>query len=100
MKKRIKDIVERSVSEIVEDLELDLDIKKFKSISLFGKEGILDSMSLVSLIADVEDKIAEEFDVDLVLADEKAMSATRSPFRNIEALVDYVHELMEEKKDE
>jgi acyl carrier protein len=100
MKQKIIQLVETAITEVAEDLDLEIEDIKGKEIVLFGKEGILDSMALVSLIADIEDKIADELGVDIILADERAMSATRSPFRSVSALVDYIQELMEEKKNE
>ena len=52
-------------------------------------------MALVSFIADLEDKISDEFEKDIILADEKAMSAKTSPFRNIESLTSYIKSLLE-----
>lgn len=47
-------------------------------------------MALVSLIADLENRVAESFGVDVVIADERAMSAMRSPFRSVEALTEHI----------
>ena len=38
----------------------------------------------------------EEFEKDIVLADEKAMSIRTSPFRNVESLTSYIESLLEE----
>lgn len=59
---------------------------------VFGPDGILDSLGLVGFIADVEVRVAEQFGVDIVLADERAMSRSRSPFRSVEALAEFVCE--------
>ncbi|WP_419675786.1 hypothetical protein ACN2CX_10675 [Aliarcobacter butzleri] len=53
-------------------------------------------MALVSFITDLEEKISDEFEKDIVLADEKAMSTRTSPFRNIESLTLYIKTLLEE----
>lgn len=62
--------------------------------SLYGQNGIFDSIGLVSFIAEVEARVAEELDRDVVLADEKAMSRHRSPFRSAGTVVDYVESLL------
>ena len=64
---------------------------------LIGREGVLDSMGLVTLLVDVEQRLEEEHDVVLILADERAMSQQRSPFRSVDALTDYVCQLLEEQ---
>ena len=56
---------------------------------LLGKEGRLDSLGLVSLIIAVEQRLGQDFGVQLTLADEKALSQKNSPFRSLAALTDY-----------
>jgi D-alanine--poly(phosphoribitol) ligase subunit 2 len=62
---------------------------------LFGQNGIFDSLGLVNLILEIETCLTDEFDITLVLADEKAMSQKRSPFRTAQALTDYIVSLLE-----
>lgn len=59
---------------------------------LIGPDAQVDSMELVSYIADVEEAIYERWRRDVVLADERALSRSRSPFRNLSALSEYVVE--------
>ena len=63
--------------------------------TIFGPGGTLDSLGLVSFLADLEYKLSEEFDQSVVLASEQAMSRSRSPFRDVSALAAYVTELLE-----
>jgi acyl carrier protein len=60
---------------------------------LLGRSAVLDSMGLVTLIVDVEQQVEEQHGVALVLADERAMSQTRSPFLSVGTLADYVCQL-------
>jgi acyl carrier protein len=64
---------------------------------LIGREGMLDSMGLVTLIVDVEQRLEEQHDIVIVLADERAMSQKHSPFRSVGSLADYVCQLVEEE---
>lgn len=57
--------------------------------ALFGAEGFLDSMALVSLVVALEQGIEEKFGVSVTLADAHAMSQERSPYRTIQALAEY-----------
>ncbi len=59
---------------------------------LFGKDGALDSMGLVTLIVAVEQAIEDRFGAAAGLADEKAMSQAKSPYRTVATLADYAHE--------
>lgn len=91
--------IEVLVIESVRLLAEDFDLIALKQPSveslLYGNEGILDSMALVNLIADVEDAVSERFGVAIALADEKAMSARNSPFLNVSTLTQAVLERLE-----
>jgi acyl carrier protein len=65
---------------------------------LYGAKSALDSIHLVTLIADIEGRIADAFGKDIILADERAMSQTRSPFGRVGTLVDYIQELLSESE--
>jgi acyl carrier protein len=62
--------------------------------AIFGAGAPLDSLGLVNLLADLEYKIGEEFGREVVLASEQAMSRSRSPFRDVASLTDYIVELL------
>ncbi len=64
---------------------------------LFGADGCLDSLALVNVVADVETRVEEVFGKQITLADERAMSRRRSPFRSVGSLAEYIDELLEEK---
>jgi len=59
---------------------------------LFGANAKLDSMQIVSFVADVEEVINERFSTQIILADERALSRSKSPFRHLTALAEYVAE--------
>ncbi|KLE09504.1 MULTISPECIES: hypothetical protein [Arcobacteraceae] len=63
---------------------------------LYGEKSVLDSIGLVYLITDIEEKISDKFSKNIVLADEKAMSQRTSPFRDVETLAKYIQNLLEE----
>ena len=64
---------------------------------LIGAQSPLDSIGLVTLIADLEGDILQATGKSVTLADEKAMSLTLSPFRKVGTLVDYVDEKLKIK---
>lgn len=61
------------------------------SIILFGPQGHLDSMTLVALLMDIEDALQDQ-SIDASLSDEKAMSLSRSPFKDIPSITQYIHD--------
>ena len=73
-----------------------VDLSERENIKLFGGGGLLDSIGLVTFIVEVEERLEDEFDVSVVLADEKAMSRKTSPFARISYLADYILEVVNE----
>ena len=95
---RIEHLIIKSLKDVKEALdEENLDLLD-SDICLFGQKGILDSMGLVSLITDLEERIENEFGVSLILADESAMSQKKSPFRTVSSLAKYIYRLIEEER--
>ena len=69
-----------------------------ESTRLFGGDGLLDSMGVVILLSDLEDKLDDEYGVMLSLASDSTMSKTRSPFRNVKSLAKYIIAAVEEEQ--
>ena len=65
---------------------------------LVGRRAVLDSLGMVTLIVDLEQRIEEEYDVALTLADDRAMSQKNSPFLSVRSLTDYICTLVEEER--
>ncbi len=62
---------------------------------LFGRDGVLDSMGLVTLVVALEQTIEDEYGVSVSLADERALAERKSPFRTIGTLADYARRVIE-----
>jgi hypothetical protein len=63
---------------------------------LFGRGSNIDSMSLVSVIVDLEGYFFDEKGLDLSLTDDRAMTREVSPFDSVSTLVDYLYEITNE----
>jgi acyl carrier protein len=61
--------------------------------AIFGGSSALDSLGLVALLTEIEERLADR-GVRVTIADERAMSRTRSPFRDVPALTAYLQELV------
>jgi acyl carrier protein len=61
---------------------------------LFGEDSALDSLSLVSVIVDLETLVSDKFDRSISLTDDKAMSREPVPFTDVAALHAYILELV------
>jgi acyl carrier protein len=69
------------------------------SLELIGKNSELDSMSLVTLILDIEEKINAKYNILITLANEKAMSSNNSPFKTVDTLTNYIKTLLQANKE-
>jgi len=70
-------------------------VRASADLPLIGEDASVSSMALVSYIADVESTLMENYNLTLTLVSERALSRKKSPFRTINALADYVFELVE-----
>ena len=97
-----KDIILELVQNILKELGEDLEIKELldtdEQTRLFGSRSALDSMGLVNLITDIEERLSDEHDIHITLANQSAMSRTHSPFRKVGSCVNYIMELIEATK--
>ncbi|AJC94598.1 hypothetical protein A9460_01395 [Campylobacter volucris] len=57
----------------------------------------LDSLALVSLISDLESILSEEFNKEIILADEKMMSSRNSPFKDVKTLAEFIEKKLQEQ---
>ena len=102
-RKDIVDLVTSSFKEISSDQDdknkppLD---ELNESTYLIGRRSFLDSISLVSLLVEVEQKLNDDFGLSITIADERAMSQEKSPFRTMGTLVDYIQLLVNERQIE
>jgi acyl carrier protein len=96
MNDRITHLIYKAVDQINEQLEEGKKLEKSVETVLFGKSGKLDSLGVVNLIVATEEIIEDEFAVILTIADERAMSQKKSPFRTIGTLSNYVSSLLKE----
>ena len=62
---------------------------------LFGRAGLLDSLGIVTMVMEMEQRLDQEHSLTVVLADERAVSRRNSPFKTLDALVDYVEEQLQ-----
>ena len=88
------DVIDEFNAQLTDDEKLEKNINTV----LFGDEGKLSSLDLVNFIVAIEQKIEDVFNKTVSIANEKAVSRKKSPFRTVETIIDYVSLLLEEKK--
>jgi acyl carrier protein len=98
MKEQIFSTIISSIKEFNESIEEKIQVSNGRDTTLFGKDGVLDSLALVNLIVQIEENIAEVFNKPITLTSEKAMSRKLSPFLTVGTLTDYIEEILSETK--
>ncbi len=93
-KQEIYEIVQNQLSALNETLPDDQKFSVTQNTILFGKGSSIDSMSLVSVIVDLESYFFDEKGIEISLTDDRAMTREISPFDNVTNLVDYLDELI------
>ncbi|OUX38067.1 MAG: hypothetical protein CBE26_02000 [Kiritimatiellaceae bacterium TMED266] len=88
------DLVLEAINEIGEERESSLLTEASETTLLIGDEGGLDSLSIVNLTVDLEERVFEETGVDIVIADDSTMSMRTTPFRSAKKLTDHINKLL------
>lgn len=82
--------VYRALDELNAVRAPELQIEPVPTTSLYGPDGTLTSLELVNLVVALEQDLADNHDLIVTLADEKAMSLRNSPFLTVATLADYL----------
>jgi acyl carrier protein len=72
------------------EIDIDKDIVLDENTRLIGTSSVFDSMELVQFIVEVESLLDDEFDIEIELTSEKAMSRRNSPFISINTLIKFI----------
>jgi len=75
--------------------EDDKQIPVSEETELYGTSGQLDSMGLVAFLVDIEESF-QDAGINITLSDERAMSQSNSPFRNVQSLTNYIATLIKD----
>jgi len=89
------DAISETVRQMQDELDIEIPDSLGRDTVLFGRQGILDSLGLVSFVVAVEQAIEDRFRVQVSLADERAMSQTNSPYRTVGSLAEYAASFFE-----
>ncbi len=91
----MKEKIEKMVFNIIKNNTEDLNIGSINYDTLLLSEGsAIDSMTIVSIVVDLESELADVFQKEISLSDDKAMSRKISPYNNVKNLIDYIIELL------
>ena len=84
------EIVIASLNEVFAQIGAPVPESLGEDTVLVGNDPVLDSLGVVQLIVEVEQRVEQGHNISVTLANDKAMSARNSPFRTIGVLADHV----------
>lgn len=87
----IKSIIIAAIKDQDQYLDRPVDLTEGDDAPLYTDDGPLDSLSLVTIIADVEKKLLEVFGKKVQLASERDLSTHDSPFRTLGRMTSFIN---------
>ncbi|MCZ0205472.1 hypothetical protein ACIG54_25320 [Streptomyces achromogenes] len=94
MSDRLLELIGNVVADINERRDEKIPTDDLLHVSLYGDSGVFDSMHLVNFLTLVEEAIEDEYDVEISLTSEKAVSRRISPFSGVGRLIEFIEEEM------
>jgi acyl carrier protein len=94
MKEKIFQLIFIAIDELNEQRSADNQISKTEDTVILGQESMIDSLGLVNLIVSLEQSVNDEMDLEITLADERAMMMESSPFRTVRTLADFIENIL------
>ncbi|MBI5741712.1 MAG: hypothetical protein HZA16_13475 [Nitrospirae bacterium] len=89
-----------TIDELNGQLPKEQRLEKSADTALFGNEGPLDSLGLVSLITTLEQKIEEKSGKPVTILEELEALENENPFETVRTLVAYVASSLEQRGHE
>lgn len=96
-RQQVLDIIKNQVELLKDTFPKDGQFEVTDDLVLFGQDSKVDSLSLVSLIVDIEALFFDDYNEEISLTDDNAMTRPISPFSTISSLTDYIFEILSKK---
>ena len=89
----LQEVVLESVAQLNRSRTPGEQLEVSPTAPIFGDASPLDSLGLVALLIEIEERLADR-GMTITLANERALSRARSPFRDVPTLLTYLEELV------
>jgi acyl carrier protein len=90
--KEISELVVKTVSQTLSESG-ETSIAVSPETILFGEGSVIDSLTLVNVIVDIEEMLFEKYGEPYYLTDDDAVFREPSPFSSVNSLTDYIIEI-------
>ena len=95
MSQSIEKLIFYTIDQINQDLGVD--IKKEDNSDIVGGSSPLDSLGIISFLMELENKVEEEFDIDLTLVNDDVLSEDGNPLRNVLSIKRHLENIINQK---
>lgn len=82
----MRDLLIEAIKEVNEELKVE-ELEDIKDDTPIFE--LLDSMAVLDLVLEIEDKLQQKYSRYIQIADDKTMDVLNSPFKTFKTLVDY-----------
>jgi len=89
-----KDDILKVIYSVISDEDYRFRITSLLNTPLVGRGATLDSLTFVSFIVAVEQKVGDAFGQKITLANSRAFSQEKNPFETLATLADYIEEYL------
>jgi acyl carrier protein len=94
----IETTLRESIDELNSQMQGEAELVYSPEERLLGRTGKLDSISFVTLVAIIEEKLLDSTGKEIYLVTDRAFSQERSPFYDIKSLSAFIEELLKEEE--
>jgi acyl carrier protein len=98
IREEINQVVVNTFKQVAKDNDKSLDGEPTADTAIMGPDSAFDSVDLVTFIVALEQALEDDWNVSIILADDRAMSQSVSPFKTIGSISDYIDMLVKENK--
>lgn len=92
------EIIYEALDGLNEELDPEARVALDPSTVLFGTKSTVDSLSLVSMIVDIESALSLRLGRSVFLTDDRAMDRDVLPFTSVQTLAEYIVEVSQEQQ--
>ena len=96
-REEIDQVVKKTFKQVTIDNDKPFDGEPATGTAIMGPDSPFDSVDLVTFIVALEQTLEDEWDIPIILADDRGMSQAVSPFKTIGSISDYIDMLIKEK---
>ncbi|NCB38755.1 MAG: hypothetical protein EOM80_08295 [Erysipelotrichia bacterium] len=94
---KITELILESLKELNQLLPPDQQLPLSPETKLFGSEGLLDSLGLINLVVILEERIYNEFNVEVTISGDLSTLQQDNTFKNIQTLSEHITRTMQNK---